>query len=141
MTEKIKSLAQSSRGKDILSFIVILIIASGSFYLGQNSTTQNTTSQVQVFGAKSTSNTKPLNKSLSSTDTQALNDKSNFATTEPVVDEGVYLKGNYLASSRGKKYYPVDCPSAANIKASNRVYFKTASEAEQKGYTLSTSCN
>jgi len=46
-----------------------------------------------------------------------------------------------LASSRGKKYYPVDCPAANNIKNENRVYFKTASEAEAKGYTLSGSCS
>jgi len=40
----------------------------------------------------------------------------------------------YVASRRGKKYYPVDSASASNLAPANRVYFSTAEEAERAGY-------
>ncbi|MDO8469253.1 MAG: hypothetical protein Q7S29_05875 [Candidatus Peribacter sp.] len=40
----------------------------------------------------------------------------------------------FVASRRGKKYYPVDSASASNLAPSNRVYFRTAEEAERAGY-------
>ena len=40
----------------------------------------------------------------------------------------------FVASKRGKKYYPVASRGAANLAASNRVYFKNADDAEAAGY-------
>lgn len=40
----------------------------------------------------------------------------------------------YVASKRGKKYYPVTSRSAASLAPANRVYFKDVEAAEAAGY-------
>jgi hypothetical protein len=42
---------------------------------------------------------------------------------------------HFVASKKGKKYYPVDSASAQNLSLDNRVYFPTASAAEAAGYS------
>lgn len=82
----------------------------------------------------------------------------NAFKTEPILLEGVtpvdnlLLQANitslnktaengaYVASSKGKMYYPVSCGSANNLKQENRIYFQTAIEAEAAGYKRSTAC-
>lgn len=49
---------------------------------------------------------------------------------EITVPEGM----RFVASRRGKKYYPVDSASASNLAPANRIYFRTAAEAEGAGY-------
>ncbi len=140
--EKIKSLAQNRRNKDLLSILTIIIISFGSFFLGRNSATNNTTSQVSIIGAGgviSPDNSGKYAKAGAYNQNDVGDNTTGDSNTS--ADTSIYAKGNYLASSRGKKYYPVDCPASQNIKESNRIYFKTANEAETKGYTLSTSCN
>lgn len=48
--------------------------------------------------------------------------------------------GDYVASNRGRMYYPVSCGAANNLKQENRIYFQTAIEAETAGYKRSTAC-
>lgn len=48
---------------------------------------------------------------------------------------------SYIASSRGKYYYPIDCSLAKNLKEENKIYFKTKEEAEDKGYIYNTKCD
>ncbi|MFA5722050.1 MAG: hypothetical protein WC940_00410 [Candidatus Paceibacterota bacterium] len=48
---------------------------------------------------------------------------------------------SYIASSRGKYYYPIDCGLAKNLKEENKIYFKTKEEAEDKGYIYNTKCD
>jgi hypothetical protein len=40
----------------------------------------------------------------------------------------------FVASRRGQKYYPVESASASNLAPANRIYFRTAEEAEGAGY-------
>lgn len=40
----------------------------------------------------------------------------------------------FVASKRGQKYYPVESASASALAPANRVYFRTAQEAEGAGY-------
>lgn len=40
----------------------------------------------------------------------------------------------FVASSRGKKYWALDTPEAALLTPKNRIFFKSAEEAESKGY-------
>lgn len=49
-----------------------------------------------------------------------------------IIPEGMY----FVASKKGKKYYPVTSASANNLVPQNRVYFRTEEEAENAGYTL-----
>ena len=47
----------------------------------------------------------------------------------------------FVASSRGKYYYPVECSLANSLKEENKIYFKSREEAEANGYTYNTRCN
>jgi len=47
----------------------------------------------------------------------------------------------FVASSRGKYYYPVDCSLANGLKEENRIYFKTQQEAKNNGYVYNTRCD
>ncbi len=47
----------------------------------------------------------------------------------------------FVASSRGKYYYPVDCNLANTLKEENKIYFKTQQEAESRGYIYNTRCD
>ena len=47
----------------------------------------------------------------------------------------------FVASSRGKYYYPVDCNLADSLKEENKIYFKTEQDAESRGYIYNTRCN
>ncbi len=40
----------------------------------------------------------------------------------------------FVASKRGKKYYPIDSAAGQNIVPENRVYFKDEGSAERAGY-------
>ncbi len=40
----------------------------------------------------------------------------------------------FVASSRGKKYYPVQSAAGEKIVPKNRIYFRTAEEAAHRGY-------
>lgn len=139
--KKIKGVALGFKKRDLWSFMVIILVAFGSFYLGQISTTNSSNSQVTVLGARGYENQLDQLNLVNNTNATNLNSNQGLVNQAINDNSGNYAKGNYLASSRGKKYYPIDCPAANNIKMENRIYFKTASEAENKGYTLSSSCN
>ncbi|MCK4805581.1 MAG: hypothetical protein KAS91_00115 [Candidatus Pacebacteria bacterium] len=47
----------------------------------------------------------------------------------------------FVASSRGKYYYPVDCNLSNSLKEENKIYFKTQQEAENRGYIYNTRCD
>ena len=51
-------------------------------------------------------------------------------TVHVVVPDGM----RFVASSRGKKYYPVFSSSASRLSVQNRIYFKTEEEALRAGY-------
>lgn len=40
----------------------------------------------------------------------------------------------FVASKKGKKYYPVESASAGNLSPANRVYFPSAEAAERAGF-------
>ncbi len=46
----------------------------------------------------------------------------------------------FVASSRGKYYYPVDCSLAQNLSEKNKIYFQNKEEAESRGYIQNTKC-
>lgn len=47
----------------------------------------------------------------------------------------------FLGSVNGTKYYPRGCGAASRIRPQNTIWFTTADEAEEAGYTQSTSCS
>jgi len=46
----------------------------------------------------------------------------------------------FVASKRGSKYYPADCPAAASLSSKNRIGFSSEDEAKAAGYVRTTSC-
>lgn len=50
-------------------------------------------------------------------------------------------ENGYVASSKGKYYYPIDCPLAKNLSEKNKIYFNTREEAESRGYIYNTRCD
>lgn len=55
-------------------------------------------------------------------------------TLKNIVHVSVPDSARFVASKRGKKYYPVNDPAAAKLSAANRVFFLTTEEAEKAGY-------
>ncbi len=117
--EKIKQFIDSEKGKDILIVLIVILVGLGSFQLGRLS--KEDSSEGLKLDYTSTNQPKELNQTANVIST--ISDK------------------NYFASSRGSKYYSLSCSAGKTIKQENRVYFTTGEEAEQAGYTLSSSCN
>ena len=66
---------------------------------------------------------------------KASNDKKEAKKEIPVIQEAFALEeAEFVASKTGKKYYVIDSTQGKKIKQENRVYFKTAKEAEKSGY-------
>ena len=53
---------------------------------------------------------------------------------ENIVDVPVPREAVFVASRRGKNYYPVASRAAENLKPENRLYFRSTEEAEALGY-------
>ena len=140
-TQKIKTFAQSPQGRDTAVVSIVILTGLICFVLGRLSIgTQKGSGVVITGGANAIGATLidpnrqiQTNIAQNSTNTESLI-LQNTAQT-PMGD------GLYVASSRGKKYYPVDCPAVSGLSKKNLVYYKTAMEAEKSGKTLSTSCN
>ena len=115
---KIKQFLESDKGKDILIIGIIILVGLGSFELGRLS--KNTSSQAVKI--------------------ENSNILQNDKISVPITENSHPTNKNFFASSRGSKYYPVNCSAGKNIKESNKVYFLTGSDAERAGYTLSSSC-
>jgi hypothetical protein len=48
--------------------------------------------------------------------------------------------GQIVASKGGTKYYFLSCAGASRISDANKVWFASASAAEEAGYALATNC-
>ncbi len=50
-------------------------------------------------------------------------------------------ESGYVASSRGKYYYPIDCSLAKDLSEKNKIYFQSKEEAEERGYIYNSRCD
>ena len=118
--KKIKQFFTENKfGKEILSISIIILISTASFMLGR--LTKEAKSSGIVIEC-------PNEENAVKSD---LNDNPG-----QIFDR----KGEYFASVKGKKYYPVACSAGKTIKLENRKYFKTEQDAKNAGYELSSSC-
>ncbi|MGB9763010.1 MAG: hypothetical protein ACPLW7_03240 [Minisyncoccia bacterium] len=46
----------------------------------------------------------------------------------------------YVASKRGKYYYPIECFLVDNLNENNKIYFSTKEEAESRGFVKNNNC-
>lgn len=119
--EKIKSFLNSEKGQNLLIILIIILVGIGAFLLGRLSKLNDSKSiKIEYKGGEEASGIKAL----------AIDALPNLASPS----------GDFFASKNGKKYYSTNCSAGANIKVSNRVYFKTREQAENAGYELSSSC-
>lgn len=138
--KKIKILKETKKGRDIVSICLLVIVSISSFTAGRYSKPDNTKQNIAIYGVYSQNHDPVIQKSAQDVQINNVAYKQTASDLGPSQTNDALSKGNYLASSRGKKYYPVDCPASKNIKESNRIYFDRATDAEKKGYTLSSSC-
>ncbi len=127
--QKIKLFIESEGGKTLFIILIVILTGLGSFELGRlskNTSLAGIKIEYKDTVANVVSASDPVPESLKITSTQK--------QTAPTDGK------NFVASSRGSKYYPVSCSAGKKLKMENRIYFKTSSEAEAAGYTLSASC-
>lgn len=67
-------------------------------------------------------------------------DRELIIDTNTTISQQVSAELRYVASSKGKYYYPIDCSLAQNLSEKNKIYFSTKEEAESKGYLKNTKC-
>ena len=128
--EKIKQFIESEKGKDILTVAIVILVGLGSFGLGRLSK-QSSSPGIKIEYTGEESNV------IASEVVNPYN-SPNISNIPPKTQK--VSSGNYFASNRGQKYYPVGCSAGKTIKQENRIYFSTSTQAEKAGYTLSSSC-
>lgn len=129
--EKIKLFIQSEKGKNFWIILIIIFISISSFGLGRLSKQSDNNSFKIVYSDQKANLLSSISENEALKDLDLSIPQNNRENS----------RGEYFASNRGKKYYPVDCSAGKSIKVENRIYFKTVSEAEKAGYELSSSCN
>jgi flagellar basal body-associated protein FliL len=117
---KTRHFVKENRGIILLGFLVVSVIIA-VFLLG-------------IITGKNAFKTEPiLLEGVTPVDNLLL--QANITSLNKTAENGAYV-----ASSKGKMYYPVNCGAANNLKQENRIYFQTAIEAEAAGYKRSTAC-
>jgi hypothetical protein len=151
----VKAFLDSQNGHNLMICIIILGVSVAGFSLGLASAKKDAGGQSEVtieanpslivatkadYEAGTDKDPLAVAESLtapksgsSSAKTSNQTGNSGEATSQPAA-------GAFVASKKGKKYYPVGCAGAKSLSESNRIYFKDAAEAEAKGYTISTAC-
>ncbi len=130
--QKIKQWATSDIGKDISVVIIVILVGLSSFGLGRLSVaTRGSGLKVMYPPAL--------------TEVQTTSQPANvLSATKPQTVYSIVGTNNsskkFFASSRGQKFYGINCAAGKNIKPENRIYFDTKDEAKKAGYELSNSC-
>ncbi|OGD67429.1 hypothetical protein A2442_02900 [Candidatus Campbellbacteria bacterium RIFOXYC2_FULL_35_25] len=112
LTNKIKLVSDFFNSQDVFLVFTIILVASASFGLGRLS--------------KITENDFPLQI-------------NNIASVSEVIESNE-VKGNYVVSKNGSKYHLPWCSGAQRISETNKIWFETKEEAENKGYTPAANC-
>ncbi|HEY4493984.1 MAG TPA: hypothetical protein VJB95_00925 [Candidatus Paceibacterota bacterium] len=123
MLQKIKSFIESDLAKDLMIVLIVILVGLVSFELGRLSKGGSEGLKIEYMGQDGRVEQANVLQALSAPATQNSTGKA------------------FFASSRGSKYYSIGCSAGKDIKQENRIYFATAADAEQAGYTLSASCS
>lgn len=95
---------------DLAIVLIIILTATGSFGLGRISAKSGLSEHISVASAA-------------------------MADTEPMP-----LGGLLVASSRGSRYHFPWCAGAQQIAAQNKIWFESATDAREAGYTPARNC-
>ncbi len=133
--QKIKGFMDSEEGRIIAFILIVILTGTSSFLLGRMSNSLKNKDNTCVNIENSNNNITTQSNNIKSIYDKSLG-KANALDSISVSNQS----GSYVASKRGKRFYPVDCSAASSIVLKNRVYFSTSEEAIQKGYSASPSC-
>jgi hypothetical protein len=125
--QKIKSFSEGDRGKAVYMILIIILVAGSSFGLGRLSQFGGNSGPIKIIYPEG------------GFPASAASSASNPAYKAPT-RAGNSSQGSFVASKKGKKYYPVNCPAAGSLKEDNKVFFNTEAEAQAAGYSKSSSC-
>ena len=140
-TQKIKTFAQSPQGRDTAVVSIVILTGILCFVLGRLSISGQEGSGVVISGGAVSIGTSLVDPSRPALTVPVQNNNNSGSLVVQNTETNTAGDSLYVASSRGKKYYPIDCPAASGLSKKNLVYYKTASDAEKAGKTLSSSCN
>ena len=140
-TQKIKTFTQSPQGRDMAVVSIVILTSLICFVLGRLSIDTQKGSGVVITGGANAIGAALVDPSRAIQPNTTQNGTNSESLTVQNTAQTPAGDGLYVTSSRGKKYYPVDCPAAAGLSKKNLVYYKTAMDAEKAGKSLSTSCN
>lgn|SRR3989344_5633185 len=127
--QKIKQFLSGDKGKAFYITLLIIMVSGSSFGLGRLSKTLVSMEPVRIeYEAQS----------LVANATQ-IGPKAGLPA-ETSASAGDSATGLFVASRRGKKYYPIKCSAASTLKEDNKIFFNTEAEAQSAGYTISSSC-
>lgn len=102
--------------KDVILVIIIILVALISFGLGRLSKIEERKMPIIIENQQQT-------------------------TKQPTTINQNQLAGaGFVASKNGTKYHYPWCPGAATIKEENKIFFASAEEARQAGYTPASNC-
>lgn len=118
--EKIKHFSESEKGRAGYMIALILLASASSFGLGRLSKTGGGEAVQIDYQAQSL-----VANTASAVSTPKVTSPSSKA---------------FVASRKGKKYYPAGCAGAASLKEDNKVFFSTEAEVEAAGYSKSSGC-
>ena len=129
--QKIKQFLDGDKGRAFYVALLMVLVASSSFGLGRLSKmAQNSKPVVIEYEAQS----------LVANASQGAYKASEKGIGLPAQAENSPT-GLFVASKKGKKYYPINCSAGSSLKEDNKIFFQTEAEAEAAGYTQSSSCS
>lgn len=128
MQEKLKSFVANDL---YFNSVLLVLVAFVAFYLGKYSVLP-----IDYSGENQ------VNKGLVLQSSQpAIAQASVAEPSEEVVEASIASSSlSFVASKSGTKYHHITCPGAKQIKETNKIYFKDASEAQAAGYSLAANC-
>ncbi len=120
MSQIILSLRKIAHSGEVLTAIIIILVATGSFGLGRLSVQNKEKEPLQINMPVS------QNGTSSTVSAAVLNSKTSSS--------GV------VASKNGTKYHFPWCSGAKNISEANKIFFDSKEQAEEAGYSKAVNC-
>jgi hypothetical protein len=124
---KIKGYFPESQSRELLTALIIVLVASASFGLGRLSVAEGEHEPVRIEYAQEQAGT-VINATKAASD-----QKGNTAIVET-------QSGAVVASKNSDKYHYPWCAGAAKISEANKIFFNSKEEAEAAGYKPASNC-
>jgi hypothetical protein len=131
--QKIKGVGQLLLKRDIYGLCIVILVATGSFFIGRLSVFNERVTPVTI---ENISSNKPT---VLGEFTESIN--KNVVSGVPEVPKTTPSKnGMYVGSKNSTKFHLPYCPGASQISEVNKVWFQTKEEALAKGYIPASNC-